>query len=80
MAQIGLTIMLEDDAQARMEEIVRVIERSGVHVKQKLPHLGTVIGVGDESKIHELEAVAGIEMVRPEARFTLPRMDEDVPQ
>ena len=80
MAQIGLTIMLEDGAQARMDEIVRQIEQSGVQVKQMLPHLGTVIGVGDDSKIPELEAVAGVEMVRPEAKFTLPPMDEDVPQ
>ena len=57
-----------------------MLEQSGVHVKQTLPHLGAVIGVGDESKVHELEAVAGVETVRPEASFTLPRMDDDVPQ
>lgn len=80
MGDIGLMIMLDDASQSRIEEVAKSVERSGVQVQQKLPHLGTIIGLGDSSKIKEVQGIAGVEFVRPEATFQLPPMDEAIPQ
>lgn len=80
MAQVGMTIMLRQSAESRMDDVVQSIEEAGVQVRERLPHLGTVIGVGDDSKIQNVRSIAGVELVRPEARFDLPPMDESIPQ
>ena len=80
MGDIGLMIMLEDASQSKIEEVARSVERSGVQVQQTLPHLGTIIGRGDASKINQVREIAGVEFVRPESSFQLPPMDETIPQ
>ena len=80
VAQVGMTIVLEEAAESRMDDVARSVEQAGVRVEEKLPHLGAIIGVGDASKIGDVSSISGVEHVRQEARFELPPMDESVPQ
>ncbi|MDB5590486.1 hypothetical protein [Enterovirga sp.] len=80
MAEIGMTIMLRESAEARMDEVAKSVEEAGVRIRQKLPHLGAMIGVGDASKMEALSAIQGVQQVRPEDNFQLPPLDSSIPQ
>jgi hypothetical protein len=80
MADVDVVILVDEKRRGAIDEVAADLAKRGVTIKEKLPRFRTILGSGDSSRLHELNSVSGVEMVRPERKFQLPPMDEKIPQ
>ncbi len=80
MTDIGMMIMVDDDSQPHFDQVAKGVEKAGVRIRERLPHLGTIIGVGDSSTMAAVSSIDGVQLVRPEKAFQLPPMSDAIPQ
>lgn len=80
MADVGMIIMVEEDKRADIQNVAKSLEAKGLHIQETIPRFRTIVGTSDSGLVSAFKSVDGVEMVRPQATFQLPEMDEKVPQ
>lgn len=80
MTDIGMIIMVEKEKRAEIQEVAKSLEAKGLHIQETIPRFRTIIGTSDSGLINDFKRIEGVEMVRPQATFQLPEMDEKIPQ
>lgn len=80
MADVNLKIVIEEDRRADIDRIEADLKEKGFDVRASIPEFRTIIGSGDSAILDHFRGVEGVQTVRPEGRFQLPPMDEDIPQ
>ena len=80
MSKTSVLVRLEKADRARIDSIAAELQGEGLEVTQKMSTTGIIAGTVDEGSVERLRRVGGVAQVRPEGRFQLPPMDEDIPQ
>lgn len=80
MAQVNLTIMIEEHRRTDINEIEIILREKGLQVRETIPEFRTILGSSDSSLLNQLQSVDGVQLVRPEGLFQHPPMDEKSPQ
>jgi hypothetical protein len=80
MADIDMLVRVDKDRQGDLDQVAKSLEAEGFRVQEKLSRFRTITGSGDSATMNRLQSIEGVESVRPQAKFQLPPMDEDIPQ
>jgi hypothetical protein len=80
MADIGIVVTVEESHRADLDRLAKNLEAKGLHIEKKLPRFRTIVGTGDSALIEELRSMPGVEGIRPEGKYQLPPMSEEIPQ
>jgi hypothetical protein len=80
MADLDVMVMVDELRRSRLGELAKSLEAKGLRVTETLPRFRTILGRVDSARVAGLSAVEGVEAVRPQRKFQLPPMREDVPQ
>ncbi len=76
---VEVTVLVEDDRVATMDEVVAALARAGLNVTETLESVGAVSGsVDDPGSVDALREVDGVASVEISRTFQLPHPDEPV--
>jgi precorrin-6B methylase 2 len=71
-----VTVLVDDDHLARIDEVAAALQRAGLRVGDVLPAVGAITGSIDEPAA--LATVEGVAAIEPAREIRLPPPDEDV--
>lgn len=80
MSKTSVLVRLEKADRGRIDMIAAELQGEGLEVTEKMSTTGIIAGTVDELAIDRLRRVGGVAQVRPEGRFQLPPVDENIPQ
>ena len=76
---VEVTVLVEDDHVATMDEVVAALARAGLNGTESLESVGAVSGsVDDPASVDALRHVDGVASVEVSRAFQLPHPDEPV--
>jgi len=78
MAQVDVTVSIDDEHLAAIGEVTEQLRASGLLVREVLPDLGFVTGSVPAERRPSLNAVPGVADVTEELRVQLPPPDAPV--
>ncbi len=76
MADTDFSILVEESRRDDMEALAKTLAAKGLSVESVIPRFRQIRGSGDASLQAELQAIDGIEAVRPSDTVQLPPVDE----
>lgn len=80
VAEMEVVILVQEGKRSELDHIAKSLEATGLRVTGTIPRFRTIVGTADSAAIGRIEAVDGVESVRPQSRFQLPPVDETIPQ
>jgi hypothetical protein len=80
MSDVGIVVTVEESQRADLDGLAKTLEAKGLRVEKKLPRFRTIVGTGDSALIEELKSIPGVEAIRPEEKYQLPPMSDEIPQ
>lgn len=78
MARVAVIVSLDDAAIDRVGEVVAMLERAGLEVRDVQDAIGIVSGAADASLLPALRRLRGIAAVEIERQHQLPPPDSDL--
>lgn len=78
MAQVKLSVLVEDDHLPKFSDVVKRVKQAGMKVENELETIGIITGSVDEAKVTGLKAIKGVAQVEQEGSFQIPPPDSDV--
>ncbi len=80
MAELPISITVDDAHLDATESIARVIGESGLRVDRVVAGVGMIRVYGAESDLAALRAIDGVIEAQPERRVQLPKINRRIPQ
>jgi len=71
MSKVKVVVRLEESQRHRIDKVASVLTSRGMEVEARMPILGHIAGVCDESQLDALKDVPGVASVRRERAFTV---------
>jgi hypothetical protein len=78
MSKQYVIVSVADDHLSDFEQVIQRCQAVGLVVAQRLPILGILEGVIDESALPQLAAVDGIKAVEAQSEFQLKPPEDDI--
>lgn len=80
MSDVNLIILVDKDKKKAIDKIADDLSKTGLKVDRKMSTIGIISGRAEHKNIEELRKIDGVAELREEKVFSLPPMDEDIPQ
>lgn len=80
MPEISIVVLLDKEQKDKIDAIAEKLGAEGMRVEQTMSTIGIISGKADADSLDALRKVQGVAHLRQERTFSVPPMDENIPQ
>ena len=80
MPDVNLVVLVDKDKKNAIEMVADKLSKVGMKIDRKMSITGIISGTAATDKLDALRKIKGVAELREERIFTLPPMDEKIPQ
>ena len=80
MTDVNLVVLVDRDKKGAIDKVADNLSKVGMKVDRKMSITGIISGTAATENLEALRKVDGVSQLREEKVFSLPPMDEKIPQ